>query len=194
MSVRSKKRMLRCGARNSQGSTKFTAQDQSIFPLLAPHHHATGLGSPVQSGASVLFRSPRGSLVPYALSQRLKVHLWQRHRYTWAGRPSPDVTRDTADETLTKSVDLDERSIAASTGAASHRVMPRSASAKARNHHRHDEGHTNAEPSREDGVGRPLPVDVRHHDGTDDQVLNQFPHRGSLSGSASLGKVQGHDD
>ena len=63
-------------------------------------------------------------------SQRLKVQLGERHRHAWAGRPSPDVTHHTADETLTKSVDLDERSIAASTGAVGHRVMPRSASAR----------------------------------------------------------------
>ena len=39
------------------------------------------------------------------------------------------------------------------------------------------------------GLGVHCQWDVRHHDGTDDQVLDQFPHRGSLSGSASLRKV-----
>ena len=56
------------------------------------------------------------SLVPNALSQRREIIFRQGHRYACAGRPSPEVAHHTADEPLAKSVDLDERSIAASAG------------------------------------------------------------------------------
>jgi hypothetical protein len=54
-------------------------------------------------------------LVTNPLSQRLKVSFGKGHRHARARRPSPPIARHTADETLTKSVDLDERSIAART-------------------------------------------------------------------------------
>src|SRR5689334_12137769 len=74
---------------------------------------------------------------PYTLSQRLKVSFGKRHRHAWALRPSPQVAHRTPEETLATSVDLNARAFAARTGAASHQVMPRSASVRRTTSHRY---------------------------------------------------------
>jgi hypothetical protein len=86
----------------------YLPQDQSTHRV--PPRHRTGLSKP---------RSSRGfffALIPNALPQRLEIIFRQGHRYAWACWPSPEIANHTADETLAKAVDLDERSIAVGVG------------------------------------------------------------------------------
>ena len=56
------------------------------------------------------------ALITNALSQRCEVIFRQRHRDAWTVWPSPEIADHTADETLSKAVDLDARRIAVRAG------------------------------------------------------------------------------
>jgi len=56
------------------------------------------------------------ALITNALSQRCEVIFRQRHRDAWTVWPSPEIADQTANETLSKAVDLDARRIAVRAG------------------------------------------------------------------------------
>jgi len=56
------------------------------------------------------------ALITNALSQRCEIVVRQGHSDAWAARPSPEIANHTADETLSKTIDLDAHHIAVRAG------------------------------------------------------------------------------